>query len=558
MPVLTAIDILGIQSYIFASNRLRDVVGASYLVEWATSRDGGLRLEIDGVATPEIIVAAGGNAILRFNTIDAARQFVLCYSRRLLDKAPGLDVAIAHQPYDQGKLARGIFALHVEMAKAKLNRRPHVPQLGLSVMQPCAVTGLPASNRAKQGDNDWVSTRIARTRETRTAETVASRWEPFLPRVVCGRKPCFPDVMDQMGRTQGDTSLIGVVHVDGNGIGKRIQRWLVSKLDDDSLHDNVIICDYRKWSGALKQLGQVVLVTVITRLASRIEPDQRNGGFCVRGQPGPPGQLDFELGTDRDGAIRLPLRPILLGGDDLTFVCDGRIALDLATTALRAFAEHSSAITDLEILGSAPVTACAGVALVKAHAPFNRSYQLCEDLCTSAKLAKREAESVSQSVNTGCWIDWHLGTIRPDESVVDIRERQYQGDRLTCRPYPLDGDSSRRLTWEWLDGELLGEPANDGSKQLSFRKPGVWDERRNKVKALASLVVDGGDAVRDQLEAWNSVAPDLRLPSPINANGFKGNRTPLLDAVELLDIHLRLEPAQSSPRVERMSVEVEA
>jgi|SRR5271157_4214788 len=205
----------------------------------------------------------------------------------------------------------------------------------------------------------------------------------------------------------------------------------------------------------------------------------------------------------------------------------------------------------LTFLGEAPVTACAGVAMVKAHTPFNRSYQLSEDLCNSAKQAKRDAEP-----DTNCWIDWHIGTIRPDESVVDIRERQYQGQELTCRPYPLDGDSSRRLTWKWLDSELLGEPVKDGSNRLSFRNPEVWGERRNKVKALASLVGDGVGAVREQLEAWNSVAPDLRLPSPIDVNGFKGNRTPLLDAVELLDIHLRLETPESSPQVEPETAEV--
>ena len=279
-------------------------------------------------------------------------------------------------------------------------------------------------------------------------------------------------------------------------------------------------------------------------------------GLYVRGQPSPPRQLDFELGIEGNKTIRLPLRPILLGGDDLTFVCDGRIALDLATTALRSFVRESAIIPDLQLLGDDPVTACAGVAMVKAHAPFNRSYQLCEDLCASAKLAKRDTESGSQSSNTGCWIDWHIGTIRPDESVVDIRERQYQRQELTCRPYPLDGDSSQRLTWEWLDSELLGESATDGGNRLSFRNAEGWGERRNKVKALASLVGDGGNAVREQLEAWSSVAPDLRLPGPIDVNGFKGNRTPLLDSVELLDIHLRLETPKSSPQVESVTAEV--
>src|SRR5262249_55209954 len=43
----------------------------------------------------------------------------------------------------------------------------------------------------------------------------------------------------------------------------------------------------------------------------------------------------FQVGREKKQPIvYLPIRPILLGGDDLTFVCDGRVALDLAATAL--------------------------------------------------------------------------------------------------------------------------------------------------------------------------------------------------------------------------------
>ena len=556
MPVLTAIDVLGIQSYVFASNRLRDVVGASYLVEWASSRDRGLRLDNHhDVPPPEIIVAAGGNAILRFNTTDAAKQFALRYSRGLLERAPGLDVAIAHQPYDDGKLAHGLLALQVQLAKAKLNRYPQVPQLGLSVMQPCDVTGLPA--RQCDRSNEWVSSRIAQIRNPEVLQDAKNRWDEFLPTHFHGHTVRFPDELDQMGRSRGDTSLVGVVHVDGNGIGRRIQKWLATKLESASVTDEALINEYRKWSISLEKLGKAVFRTVTNRLISRIKA--KDEGFCVHGQPSPPRKLDFELQTiDSSKTILLPLRPILLGGDDLTFVCDGRLALDLAATALRAFVKESASIPGLEVLGVDPVTACAGVALVRAHAPFRRSYQLSEDLCKCAKLAKDDTESVNPSLNTGCWIDWHIGAIRPDESVADIRARQYQGERLTCRPYPLDGDSSQRLTWEWLDGDLLGEPAKNGRNRLSFRNADVWGERRNKVKTLASLVGDDGDAVQKQLEAWKSVTADLGLPSPIDVNGFKGNRTPLLDAVELLDIHLRLETPESCPRLEPETDEVKA
>lgn len=549
MPVLTAIDILGVQSYIFASNRLRDVIGASYLVEWATSQTGALSFDALNVPNPKIISAAGGNAILRFETIDSAHQFVMYYSRRLIEKAPGLEVAFAHQLYENGKLARGLLSLQIELAKSKLRRRPHAPQLGISVIQPCAITGLPASDRDRQSNNEWVSSRIAKIREANTVKKTFNRWEPFLPSDLFGHKACFPVVFDDMGRTYGDTSLIGVIHIDGNGIGKRIQRWLIKKLDNTSMSDETLIAEYFEWSEALKKLGEKVFQSIVSRLVDSIERRSSSGGFFVCGEPSPPRHLDFELRIDH-GEILLPLRPIILGGDDLTFICDGRIALDLTTTALRAFTHESAYIPELKLLGNDPMTACAGVALVNSHAPFDRSYHLSEGLCRNAKQAKLDAGQDDR-----CWIDWNIGMNRPDDSVIDIRERQYKKNELTCRPYPLDGDTSTFLTWEWLDRELLGESSKDGRNRHSFRNPETWGQRRNKVKDLGSLVGAGGEAVRIQLEGWISVDPDVKLPNPIDVNGFKGNRTPLLDAIELLDIHLRLNTSEQSKRIDSSSTE---
>lgn len=559
MPVLTAIDVIGIQSYVFASNRLRDVVGASLLVEWATSKEVGGGLDVGGGPSRQIIMAAGGNAILSFKNHDDAKVFVLHYTRRLLDEAPGLDVAVAHYEYRQGQLARGLLALQVKLAAAKLNRRPHAPRLGLGVMQPCAITGLPASELSRDfGQGQWVSRRIAKLRgATRRADS--SRWDSVLDKISAGcghvrdRKLRFPNELDKMGRTRGDTSLIGVVHVDGNGIGRRIQHWLVTRqtADDESVKN-----DISNRSKALDDLVKSVFQAVLKRLIDCVRPKDENANiYHVQGQPDPPRQLDFDLSNDGD-TILLPIRPILLGGDDLTFVCDGRLALDLAATALKAFPEESKHSPDLLTIGTEPITACAGVALVRAHAPFRRSYDQCEVLCASAKQAKRDAESIGLSGDTGCWLDWHIGAVRPEEPLQDIRRRQYGEEKLTWRPYPLNGDPTKRLTWEWLDEELLGEP-NGHDHCHSFRNPQMWGERRNKVKTLARLVRDENEAIKSQLEAWRRIERTIDLPKPLE-NGFKGGRTPLLDAVELLDIHLRLEPLREATSSEAGSAPIEA
>ena len=112
--------------------------------------------------------------------------------------------------------------------------------------------------------------------------------------------------------------------------------------------------------------------------------------------------------------MHLPIRPLILGGDDLTFVCDGRIALDLASVALRTY-QHAS----LPPLG--PVRACAGIALARTHAPILRVYALAEDLCSTAKRFLREEKQ-----SEACALDWHVGFTSPTESLDELRERQYR------------------------------------------------------------------------------------------------------------------------------------
>jgi hypothetical protein len=49
------------------------------------------------------------------------------------------------------------------------------------------------------------------------------------------------------------------------------------------------------------------------------------------------------------------------------------------------------------------------------------------------------------------------------------------------------------------------------------------------------------------LEAWQAIEPMVRLPARLQDNGYVGSQTPLLDAIELMDLHLRLEPDQGTP-----------
>lgn len=498
MKVLTGIDLLGIQSYIFTSNRLRDVISASLLVYSATSRDGGLR------ACPgdQVLQAGGGKAVLAFESLAEARQFAARYTRDLLENAPRLEAVIAHCSTDGG-FAEALRELQVILARKKLERSPDASALGLAVTAACQVTGLPACT-VDSLDRAPVCRQVEIWRRDDIRREAETRWQTYLPE---SSGWMFPAEIDELGRTWNDTSLFAVVYLDANDVGERIRDWL-ERCTSSSLDSAGIRAEYREWSEWLDQQLQRVWRSIVGRVTAAIHDCTVEGST-----PG----LRFELSPKK-----LPLRPVLLGGDDFTFLCDGRIALDLAATALREFSSG-----DCPHMGK--MSACAGVAIVRAHYPFARAYELAEKLCGHAKAARKKRG------DEGCWIDWNIGGTRPGEPIAELRARAYRAPNLdlTCRPYRLGTPSNEPETWNWLSGTMLGTSGN------GLRGP-QWGQRRNKVKELGALAREGPDTVRGTLKAWQGVNPNLALPDGLTDSGFLGDRTPLLDATELLDLHLPL------------------
>lgn len=521
MAVLTAIDIMGVQRFIFSSNRLRDVVAGSFLVHQSTARDGAL----SGLLSDEnILLAGGGNAILEFSSIEEARAFTASYSRRLYDEMPGLEAAVVHKVFEKGGLVQAIEGIRIELECMKTERLPASPLLGLSVNAPCSETGLPAVDFDKAEPTVRLSAGILSRRKQ--TDEVNRHWGNYLE-----GKPgfAFPRELDYLGRSRGDTSLIGVVHVDGNGVGRKISAWL-SERSGNGEDDDTVRREYREWSQAIDSLGKASFQAVVERVSRAIVKAPKEGQESLK-ITGIPAELGFELKM-ADGKWLLPLRPVLLGGDDLTFVCDGRIALDLAAAALSVF-EGSN------VLHLGKITASAGVAMVRTHAPFSRAYELAAGLCASAKYM------LKQKNKEECALDWHIGASRPGETVESIRGRQYRQDKniLTCRPYCLGSGKDAPETWRWLSETLL----DDEDVGLRGKR---WSERRNKVKAFPELVRQGGNDVKSALESWRIVDRGLKLPQPIAQNGFRSDRTPLIDAVELLNLYLALTPEGRDRREE--------
>jgi hypothetical protein len=262
------------------------------------------------------------------------------------------------------------------------------------------------------------------------------------------------------------------------------------------------------------------------------------------------------LKHDSSGRWFFPFRPLVYGGDDVTFVCDGRLGVSLAVEYLTQFEAHAT-----RELGEWS-SASAGVAIVKAHYPFARAYGLADDLCKSAKRFRaQERERTEQE--QGSYLDWHFAVSGLVGELSDVRRREYQTKEgnLCLRPLSLRLDlppqvdvfTARRwaVVKKALD-EFQGTPLP--TAQTNKREGAGWAARRNKVKALRDALRQGEDAVkRFCLIYLNGTDQSKKLPALIEGDegehretgwlpskGKEGSRCAYFDAIELADVYMPL------------------
>ncbi|MBU6362566.1 MAG: hypothetical protein KGS46_21345, partial [Chloroflexi bacterium] len=225
---LTLIDVSGVQRYLFGSNKLAHNMGASWLVEQITSawlkellgKNLTRALAQSPDAKAELIYAGGGNALLLFRQQADALAFARGLSRKVLTEAPGLQMLICHTQFDwyTDALASAYADVQAQIANAKTQALTFGEPLGLSVNAVCVYTGLPAIK--KDEDGRWVSAEIAAKQDTQNS--ARQRLKRLIPESAPPNLEFNAD-FNQYG-DEGEASYIAVVHIDGNGMGKRKQK----------------------------------------------------------------------------------------------------------------------------------------------------------------------------------------------------------------------------------------------------------------------------------------------------------------------------------------------
>jgi hypothetical protein len=539
--ILTVIDTTGIQPYIFNSNRLRENIGASYLVSQATNQWVKDKLQEIGVPqerqqepietsnlAAELIYASGGNATIVFRSIETAKEFTRKLSRYVLEHSPGINLVAAHKKFnwDTDKLYDVVQELmDNELERQKRARIPSSPLLGLSVTASCQSTQLVAvdtSEKYLKTDEEEPSRLISRETKAKLIAVLPRDGEPGANQEL---KTKFTDIlgnfqfpyrMDSLGRSQEESSYYAIVHADGNNMGERFKAFGKKGRERTPESPN------RGYIEAMRELSKSVEKAGLTAIQKAIE----TLADSILNNPA------MEKFKNKDNY--LPIRPLVYGGDDITFVCDGRLGIELAVLFLKTFANQN-------VADGQPLSACAGVCIVKSHYPFARAYALSEALCANAKKFVREK---GKGKNYSA-IDWHIASSGLFGSLGDIREREYKVDAgdLTSRPLFIDKVSNQWRTWSNFTNVLK-----------TFNEDENWKGRRNKIIALREKLRDGPKVMEQFCKAYrigklpkiSGVEGDC---DKLQTTGWIEKQCGYFDAIEAMDFYFPLNQGEASDSV---------
>ena len=508
---LSLYDLTGIQPYIFGSSALKENLGGSFLVNQALEQ---WLPEATEDAGAEFQWSGGGNAMVTATDLEQAKQVATLLSKTLHERAPGLHVVCAHE--DWNETPAGFRGTRRELEKKlnshKAGRWPPAAFDGAGVTAACSSTGEPAVNWE---DDRWqgaaAQARMDHARQARDDIQAIFQLEHYMDANGQPHRLTWTRDIDRLGRSRGEQSMIGVIHFDGNGMGQRFRE--TSSLE--ALRD---LSDAVKEAG--KQTLRAALGWVLENLFGITNRD--HGGFLLHPESDEP---------NPDPPHCFPVRPIVYGGDDITLVCEGRIALDLAAELLRAWRHHTGD------LPRGAAHACAGVALVRAHYPFYRAYLLAEQLCKGAKQYLRD-DSVDGSA-----LDWEFIAGAGLTTLGRRRDELYKAVTgqalLHARPYYVEGDpppTAPYRSWKWFRDVLVDALQKQETTHTRFKElAGVLNRGPAHTEIHLRRLHNRFGLHRGE---WKKGDPRLCLPEPASLalpDGFARGETPYLDAIELMD-----------------------
>lgn len=520
------LDTRSIQKYVFYSNKLKTNIGASYLVENVFTDAAVLAIEECGFANPvtewqdscelamvkeksvdcEIANIGGGNMLILVraeNIQEKCRELVRKWSEKVLLMAPGLKTGAAvgylSLSSDNEEFKKSLDELYKQLKENQNNIMPvtDLPYTGLTLE--CDFCGKTAD---AQDSIDGLPRMIAAEVKAKikaykyASDNLRRQYGDIL-----GNEYEFCNEFENLGYKEGE-SYISVIHIDGNNMGVKFS--MCSSLQER-----------KALSLKIAQAVQKAFRRMLTGVVKEYEDGKYNDYLETK-----------KLYDKKTGVKYLPLRPIIIGGDDVTFVCPARLGIEYARRFIKYANEEM--VFDINFKTDAvmkkTLSCCGGVAIVPAKYPFFRAYDLAEQLCAAAKKKSRQ--------NDDCLIDYAILHGELSSSLAWIRKNQYQADcgSLYFGPYDVVNAGSAKYIGKLYELQQILQKTLAANKFKELRS--VLHETEHAQTIFIENTSEMYDVIKKQSGKTEVKAKDLWVNNKDEKNI---KETPYIDAIEITD-----------------------
>jgi hypothetical protein len=466
---LTIYDLSGIQNFIFQTNKMKEVIGASYLVSRALFENVPYVLEenpdkwktrsVDDFKNlPEcngmIVYIGGGNALVLFEDEQRAKAATRDLQERVFLQTGGaLRLCSSEVEIDDADNTKNRLSNYQKDYMAKLDyvkrRAPFAataPGFSINALDNETFEPLlyfsadngeshyrPRSRHLKLQEESRVRQIIEENRRT------PKGYHNHLVDQFKGYKFMVKDFFNREDRgkaydTQGK-HFLATVHIDGNTMGQRIKDYAEGLSEQDLLADLISMRDMSRY---ISETYENALKTMV----------------------------DSVYETEIEAGSELPFRPIISDGDDITFICRSDKAFECVTEFIKALNKADPLPDSYKEGLPRPEEFSVGVGIVFANEsyPFSTAHELAEELCKNAKgmALKRKIETCMESGESTknavsiSSIDFHVCYGEITSNIKDYRERfcATSDCQLTKRPYHEPLSSGHPLSFFELQEQL--------------------------------------------------------------------------------------------------------
>lgn len=490
MKYLVVMEVSQKQNYIFKTNRLAEQIGASIAIREVTET-----LPMRYAAPEEYVFAGGGKSVFEFDSSDRAKRFIKNVSTDVLRSYPGMELFMALNGYDADKesVIDAINTLYGKLEEKKSSRRPAFRFCGSGLTEQCRRTMLPAVAYDEQ-EGYLSAESLFKLTKARSSQDKA--FEELLPDK---EKYRFAKEFSELGGTAGVKDYIAVAVLDGNKMGKKIEKFRKTFRSENREVNKSFNLKYKKELRALSEeiddCYRTAVREMIADLAENYEDLIKKGALSEADQEGK--------------KTVLPIRPLILAGDDICFVTDVRIGIALTEKLMRYVEKYT-------IMGL-PMRVCAGIAMVKTSYPFFRAHELAEELCHNSKGILPADDSNDESV-----LDFHLVQGEIEGSITEIRREKYNKNTLTSKPFYLQ-EKGRKNSLPWF------------RRRLALYESGKFTLNAKTVEVGKGVLKEYRDALSAGAEAAEKYRIYKRLEDVLG-DGYENGRCLDFDVIEMLGI----------------------